>query len=249
MTHSLSTEPLNRGQQLSAQPKIRKKERPRKQFTRSSVLTNRLANSDSLYIVTLNSTTNITTTVTSSSAVVSSWISSILSSPTKIVGLDVEWRPSLVPDQQQHPVSLLQLCLGKKCLVFQLLHCDSIPSSLIALLKNPKFTFLGVGVDEDAKKLVTDYNMEVASTVDLRDLATEKMGRNEVKQMGLKRLACEVLEIDVYKPKQITMSRWDQRCLRLEQIGYAAVDAFLSFEIGRKLYAMRSPTTASTSAP
>ena len=41
--------------------------------------------------------------------------------------------------------------------------------------------------------------------------------------------------LEVQKPKWITMSKWDNRCLTAEQVQYATVDAFLSYEIRRKL--------------
>ncbi|XP_020271852.1 Werner Syndrome-like exonuclease [Asparagus officinalis] len=154
-----------------------------------------------------------------------------------IVGLNVEWRPSY--SRYKNPVATLQLCVGTRCLLFQLIHSDSIPSQLSSFLSDHRFKFVGVGVDEDVEKLVGDCGMSVANPVDLRAVAAEVYGRREMhmQQMGIVKLADEVLGMEVRKPKKITMSRWDQEYLTLDQIGYACVDAFLSFEIGRRLIA------------
>lgn len=80
-----------------------------------------------------------------------------------------------------------------------------------------------------------DYNLRVANVCDWKDLAVEKLrGPNDpnMRQVGLKTLACCLLGFEVEKPKQITMSRWDNHWLSDEQVQYAIVDAFLSYEHG-----------------
>ncbi|KAI7997850.1 hypothetical protein LOK49_LG10G02553 [Camellia lanceoleosa] len=71
----------------------------------------------------------------------------------------------------------------------------------------------------------------MATTVDLRSLATD-CWMIQLQNAGLKNLAREVLEKDIKKPKRITMSRWDNEWLYPEQVQYACIDAFHSFEIG-----------------
>lgn len=41
------------------------------------------------------------------------------------------------------------------------------------------------------------------------------------------------------KPKRVTMSGWNNLKLIDKQVQYACVDAFVSFEIGRRLYSCR----------
>lgn len=201
--------------------------------------------SNTLFTVTLSSRAagpcSIQTTVTSTASIASDWISSILSVNSSrldslLVGLDCEWRPSFTSGRQ-NPVAVLQLSVGLRCLVFQILRSDSIPPALISFLSDPRFKFLGVGIKDDVRKLTQDYEIGVKNMVDLRALAAEKLGREKMKRMGLKDLAREVIGIQVKKPREVTMSRWDQAVLKHGQIGYAAVDAFLSFEIGRRLFA------------
>ncbi|KAL3637095.1 hypothetical protein CASFOL_019394 [Castilleja foliolosa] len=58
-----------------------------------------------------------------------------------------------------------------------------------------------------------------------------------LKNAGLKTLARTVLGREVEKPNAVTMSGWDNRWLTPDQVQYACVDAFVSFEIGRILNA------------
>ena len=78
----------------------------------------------------------------------------------------------------------------------------------------------------------------MANVRDLRPLAVERLSRAfypDVSQAGLATLARHVLGVAVEKPQWITRSRWDDRRLTKEQVQYATIDAFLSYEIGRQL--------------
>ncbi|CAI9099436.1 OLC1v1036262C1 [Oldenlandia corymbosa var. corymbosa] len=157
-----------------------------------------------------------------------------------IVGLDVEWRPNFNRNQD-NPIATLQLCVGRRCVVFQILHCSrecQIPDDLKYFLAEPDFTFVGVGIAGDVEKLAYDYGLSVGGRiVDLRDLAADRYGNKAFKNVGLKDLASAVLGRVVEKPKSVTMGRWDNRWLTPLQVQYACVDAFASFEIGRSLEA------------
>jgi ribonuclease D len=182
----------------------------------------------------------ITTTVTSSGQAVERWIAEILSvhRPGGIgyniaVGLDVEWRPSYRADQ--NPVATLQLCVERSCLIFQLLHADYVPGALAEFLGDRGIRFFGVGVEADAERLSDDHGLQVANAVDLRGRAAERMNRPDLRQAGLRALVQAVMGVDLVKPQRVTMSRWDAYCLSYEQIRYACIDAFVSFEIARRL--------------
>ncbi|XP_057489516.1 3'-5' exonuclease-like [Actinidia eriantha] len=182
----------------------------------------------------------IHTLVTHTPSYVDGWISEIEAIHRRrlrslIVGLDVEWRPN--NRHHDNPVATLQLCVGRRCLIFQLIYAPFIPQSLAQFLTNPLYTFVGVGVDSDVEKLTDDYGLSVATTVDLRSLAAAEYGVRELRNAGLKILAMQVLGKEVVKPRWITMSRWDNEYLSASQVQYACVDAFLSFEIGRCLNA------------
>ncbi|KAH0721052.1 hypothetical protein KY290_006678 [Solanum tuberosum] len=175
----------------------------------------------------------ILTTVTCNPDVVTNWINGIEYVHRRrlnrlIVGLDIEWRPTFNRYQHNHPVATLQLCVGRRCLIFQLLYCEYIPDSLTEFLLNPCYAFVGVGIANDVEKLEEDYMLRVENTVDLRDLADYNL-----RNAGLKTLCQVVLGREMEKPRHVTIGRWDNECLDSDQVQYACVDAFVSFEIGR----------------
>ncbi|CAD6341350.1 unnamed protein product [Miscanthus lutarioriparius] len=136
------------------------------------------------------------------------WIAEILSvhRPGGIgynitVGLDVEWRPSYLADQ--NPVATLQLCVERSCLIFQLLHADYLPGALAEFLGVCGIRFFGVGVEADAERLGDDHGLQVANTVDLRGHATGRMNRPDLCQAGLHTLVHAVMGVDLVKPQRI----------------------------------------------
>ncbi|KAF7005005.1 hypothetical protein CFC21_020159 [Triticum aestivum] len=180
----------------------------------------------------------ITTTVTSSGDAVVAWLRKIRYAyrwvyHKLIVGLDVEWRPSFGPGYNR--AALLQLCVGRRCLIFQLLHADYIPRSLESFLADPDFRFVGVGVQDDADRLRNDHDLVVNNTVDLRGLAADGMRRPWLRQAGLKDITGAVMRANLEKPQRVRTGAWDAYRLSHEQIKYACIDAFVSFEVGRKL--------------
>ncbi|RHN46354.1 putative DNA helicase [Medicago truncatula] len=180
----------------------------------------------------------IHTMVTHDPSMVDCWLSTLSQTSRSrrfLVGLDVEWLPNRQRNVE-NPVAVLQLCIKKKCLVFQILHASFVPQSLVAFLENEDNTFVGVGVEEDVGKLLRDYSLVVANFVELRNLAAERFGEH-MRCGGLKALALSVLGKDLEKPRKITMSRWNSFRLTPQQVQYACIDAFVSFEIGRILNA------------
>ncbi|KAI3962416.1 hypothetical protein MKW98_010967 [Papaver atlanticum] len=148
----------------------------------------------------------------------------------------MEWKPTSGPSSNQ--VATLQLCIGRTCLIFQMIHADKIPRSLRDFLSDSNYKFVGVGVQSDVDKLKGDYKTCVVNVVDVWDLAADKYGSNEVnKSVGLMKLAEVVLGCgEIEKPKNVTLSDWDQYHLSRAQIQYACVDAYVSFKIGEKLF-------------
>ncbi|GAB2267094.1 hypothetical protein Dimus_002078 [Dionaea muscipula] len=178
----------------------------------------------------------IKTTVTADPTTVDGWISEInhtyrTSNSELIVGLDVEWRPNF--GRYNNPVATLQLCVGDHCLIYQLIYTPYITESLVDFLADSDCSFVGVGIGGDEQKLMVDYNLQVENTVDLASLAAEEIGVR--RNAGLKELAWEVLGWHVEKPRWVRLGRWDAEWLNYDQIKYACVDAFLSFEIGNSL--------------
>ncbi|KAF0896074.1 hypothetical protein E2562_018189 [Oryza meyeriana var. granulata] len=97
----------------------------------------------------------------------------------------------------QNPVALLQLCVDRRCLIFQLLHADYVPGSLRRFLGNPRDSFVGVGVDKDAERLSDDLGPPVANTADLSPLAAQRMDRPDLRQAGLQAVVRAVMGVDL----------------------------------------------------
>ncbi|KAI3962413.1 hypothetical protein MKW98_010964 [Papaver atlanticum] len=210
--------------------------------TRVSIrdLPNPFPETEEVYGVTVGNE-EIRTVVTKNDSTVESWIEWIsneydddyINHP--IVGLDVEWKPPFGP--HRNPVATLQLCVDRRCLIFQIIHADGVPESLDGFLRDTNYRFVGVGIQSDVDKLGSDYNICVENVFDLRDLAAEKYGRKDLKNAGLMGLAGVVLgRGEIEKPRNVTLSNnWDLYRLTPAQVKYACVDAYVSFKIGEQL--------------
>ncbi|XP_058839592.1 exonuclease 3'-5' domain-containing protein 2-like [Topomyia yanbarensis] len=144
----------------------------------------------------------------------------------RILGLDCEW----VSEQgKRHPVALLQLASHRGlCALFRLCEMRRIPSELGDLLNDASILKVGVGPVEDAKLLKVDYNLKVASALDLRHLA-EKGGFPG--PYGLARLAEKTLGVTMDKHWRVRASNWENVELSERQITYAANDAHVAVEL------------------
>ena len=108
------------------------------------------------------------------------------------------------------------------------------PRRSAGLPRCPDHSFAGFGVGNDVERLHVDCGIAVAGAVDLRHVAAEVLARPELRGAGLKTLAREVMGAHVDKEERVTRSRWD-RPLSTEQVRYASIDAFVSYEVGRLL--------------
>ncbi|KAI3933528.1 hypothetical protein MKW92_033688 [Papaver armeniacum] len=206
--------------------------------TTVSVFRKTAMNSQEVYSVMINNE-HIYTVVTKNASTVKRWIDRICKDYNDhlnhlIVGLDVEWKPAYGPYRNR--IATLQLCVGRRCLIFQMIHADEIPESLSGFLSNPYFKFVGVGIQSDVDKLGCDYNIGVMNAFDLGNLAAAKYGNKGFKNVGLMVLAEVILGCgEIEKPRNVTMSNWDQYHLTEAQIRYACIDAYVSFKIGKQL--------------
>ncbi|KAL0411023.1 UNVERIFIED_CONTAM: hypothetical protein Slati_3692000 [Sesamum latifolium] len=182
----------------------------------------------------------IQVTVAKKAAHVHQWIWDSPSSPPLSSPQPYRWHrhrvlPNLAPGDD-HPIAILQLCVGHHCLIVQLLHADTIPPSLCAFFANPRHVFCGIGVQEDMMKLYDHHGLTVVNTADLNELATLASGADgrEYNHLGLKK-AGRILGKAMMKLLRVTLSKWDSHDLDFEQVEYAAIDAFVSFQIAHAL--------------
>ncbi|KAK4257881.1 hypothetical protein QN277_007412 [Acacia crassicarpa] len=107
--------------------------------------------------------TFILVTVTGNDAAVDRWITATHISreqPYGIqpVGLGVQWNPG----GRDPPADTLQLCVGWRCLVFQLSNSLTVPQSLREFLLDPENVFVGLWNDRDRWKLqISRHNLRM----------------------------------------------------------------------------------------
>ncbi|XP_026437699.1 Werner Syndrome-like exonuclease [Papaver somniferum] len=217
-------------------------------------LPNLYPDTQDVYSVTVNGAP-INTVVTKDAATVDHWIEQIYSDyketledcakkdSTKrfLVALDVEWKPAAFASKYDYPpVAILKLCVGgDRCLIFQILRSFQFPKSLHRFLDDDNLRFVGVGIEDVAFRLENEFNLCVKRAVDLRDLVAEKYPRMEdefIQILDLMELAKVVFRFrEIERPKDVSLSNWNQKYLTREQIMYAVVDPYVSSRIGDQL--------------
>ncbi|KAK1305571.1 hypothetical protein QJS10_CPA10g01696 [Acorus calamus] len=139
--------------------------------------------SETDFIVHFFNAAHIATVVTASSAQASLWVNQFLyayqddnnttNDPTLyLVGLAVEWKSEI--DHEDNPVAVLQLGVDQRCLIFQILRCDAIPSTIFNFLSDTRFTFTGSKIHENVQRLISDYNVRVGNIMEIRTLLEER---------------------------------------------------------------------------
>jgi hypothetical protein len=168
-----------------------------------------------------------------------------------VVGLDCEYtryvhkkeRQKLPPEEQaalsnQEPqrAAILQLCVGRHCLIYQLYQAHArgfIPPLLSWFLRNDTIRFAGAAIGNDIQKLKF-YNLAIKNVVDLQQLGIKVHNHKEGQLVSLEKLAKKVAKIKLNKDKSVSASLWESSNLNHEQIKYACLDAYASFEVFRK---------------
>ncbi|XP_051142544.1 3'-5' exonuclease-like [Andrographis paniculata] len=185
---------------------------------------------------------SVHTTLTNNRRIVTEWITNVERSyesrrrRRSVVGLEMEWRHSYI--SEHNPVATVQLCIGQRCLIFQLLHCSLIPNIFWNFLVNPNYKFVGIGIRSNLEKLEYDYDVELnVNSVDLRHLAAIECEMNDLRFAGMTTLARVVLSKEVNRPRRVTMSRWDSESLTPLQVQFACISAYVSAKIGLALNA------------
>ncbi|XP_040996083.1 Werner syndrome ATP-dependent helicase-like [Juglans microcarpa x Juglans regia] len=171
-------------------------------------------------------------TLTSNPFVVCGWIEKITWFKRKrihgdrklVVGLGVQWSP------YYNCAAILQLCVGHRCLVFQLQQANMVMLPLRRFLSNHSNTFVGFFKYKKRRMLLnSEHKLFVRNFVDIRDLSETLGSRNA----SLELLANSLFGFKgVKKSRTIEKSNWNDVLLTEEQVKYASVDAFLSFRIG-----------------
>ncbi|SJL05889.1 uncharacterized protein ARMOST_09225 [Armillaria ostoyae] len=150
------------------------------------------------------------------------------------VGFDLEWKPSFVRGARENPVALVQIATKTEVFLFQLSAMFAVPSSLKNFLEDSSIIKVGVGIQNDAKKLYQDHRLSVRSCVDLsmfaRSVDNASWKGPFKNPIGLARLVSTYLGFELSKGS-ITRSNWEARPLSLAQLRYAANDAHAGYAV------------------
>jgi hypothetical protein len=175
-----------------------------------------------------------------------------------ILGYDQETiaKPPWMPERASlsNGPATIQLSTPTSCIIFQLSLCGDgsaqfAPEVLRQVINNSKIIKVGVGLDDDALELYRwskesqsssqpSQLWEMTSRLDIGCI----LGAPNDRRAGLKELAQKVLGVDLIKSKKLSMSNWGLRNLSLEQIYYAARDAWVSAAVIDQLQKCNSDT-------
>lgn len=145
----------------------------------------------------------------------------------RILGFDTETRPSFRKGHKNN-VSLLQLACRDKAYLFRM-NKIGLPPELTDILADPSIIKAGVAVHDDIRFLKSIRKFSPEGFIDLQNFV-----RNfGIQSSGLKKLTAIVLGFRISKRQQVT--DWEAETLTDAQLVYAATDAWVSYEIYKKL--------------
>lgn len=146
---------------------------------------------------------------------------------SKVLGFDTETRPSFTKGRK-NKVSLLQLSNGELACLFRI-NKIGMPDELIGLLSDPRVIKAGVAIHDDIRFLKGIRKFSPEAFVELQSFVKD-FG---IKSAGLKKLCAIILGFRISKRQQVT--DWEAPELSEAQQVYAATDAWVCYEIYRKL--------------
>ena len=144
-----------------------------------------------------------------------------------LLGFDTETRPTFKKGRR-NTVSLIQLSTENLACLIRI-NKIGIPDELALLLSDPFVTKAGVAVHDDIKFLKNVKKFNPEGFVDLQNMVKD-FG---IQSSGLKKLSAIVLGFRISKRQQVT--DWEAEQLSEAQMIYAATDAWVCYQIYRKL--------------
>lgn len=160
------------------------------------------------------------------------------------VGFDLEWPPSFTKGKKKK-VAMVQLCASEdKCYLFHISSMSGFPPGLKMFLEDENIMKVGVGIEGDKWKLLSDYDIKLKNIVELSDLANETLRCCE--KWSLDGLVKHLLKKQLFKDKLVRCSHWDDFSLTEDQKRYAATDAYAGLLIYQKLQEMISGCSGSS---
>jgi ribonuclease D len=145
----------------------------------------------------------------------------------KILGFDTETRPSFRKGKK-NKVSLIQLAASDLTCLFRI-NKIGIPRELGEIMADPGVIKAGVAVHDDIRFLKNVRKFDPDGFVDLQKLVKD----HGITSSGLKKLTAIILGFRISKRQQVT--DWEAAELSEAQQIYAATDAWVCYEIYKKL--------------
>ncbi|NXE99238.1 WRN helicase, partial [Menura novaehollandiae] len=154
------------------------------------------------------------------------------------VGFDIEW-PPLYTKGKMAKTAVIQICVTEdKCYLFHISSMAGFPKGLKRLLEDETIKKVGVGIEGDQWKLMSDFEIKLKSFVELADVANEKLKCKET--WSLNGLVKHLFGRQLLKDKSVRCSNWEEFPLNEEQKLYAATDAYAGYIVYEKLKNMNN---------
>jgi ribonuclease D len=148
-------------------------------------------------------------------------------STNEILGFDTETRPSFKKGVF-HPTSLVQLSSSGQAWIIRV-NKIGYPPELLEILSSKDILKVGLGLNDDLRRLRSDFQFEPDGFLDLQ----QYVQAFRIEERGLKKLSGIVLGRRISKSQQV--SNWDADPLTEAQLRYAATDAWICLEIYQTL--------------
>jgi ribonuclease D len=144
-----------------------------------------------------------------------------------LFGFDTETRPNFKKGRR-NKVSLIQLSTDNLAVLFRI-NKIGLPEELIRLLADPSVIKAGVAIHDDLRFLKGVKKFSPEGFIDLQSFVKE-FG---IESAGLKKMTAIILGFRISKKQQVT--DWEAEKLSEAQQIYAATDAWVCYQIYRKL--------------
>lgn len=144
-----------------------------------------------------------------------------------VLGFDTETRPSFKKGKT-YPTALIQLSTLEKAWILRV-NRTGYPEKLLNMLTEETPLKIGLGLQDDLRRLRADFRFEPGGFLDLQNYVQAF----KIDEKGLKKISGIVLNRRISKSQQV--SNWDADVLTEAQLRYAATDAWICLMIYNRL--------------
>ena len=146
-----------------------------------------------------------------------------------VLGFDTETRPSFKKGKV-YPTSLIQISSLEQAWILRV-NRIGYPGPLLDFLSGETPLKIGLGLQDDLRRLRADFQFEPVGFLDLQNYVQAF----RIDEKGLKKISGIVLNRRISKSQQV--SNWDADVLSEAQLRYAATDAWICLMIYNSLRA------------